>query len=122
EGDSPGRKGGLVYQQVSIKELPAPFRAKISHAEITISDLKLPGMAEAVQRQSPSKRGMLRFYSEVVEGRLQMKGLPGIRGVDGDTGAYSGPVEFHLDHQSHSNPSVSGVLHQRIAQEPTCGA
>jgi hypothetical protein len=123
---SPGglweKGGGQPPRQVSINEVPATLREKLTHAEIVISDLKLPATIQASQRTSPSGRGKLRYYSETVAGKLVLRNLPGISGQDVDTGTFSGPVVFHLDHQSHSNPSVTGVFKQRMDQEPTWGA
>lgn len=119
---SPGAGGRPAQRQVSINEVPAALRDRLTKAEIVISALKLPTLVEASQRLSPSRRGMLRFYSETAEGRLSMKNLPGIGGTETDEGAFSGPVEFHLEHQAHSNPSVAGVLQQRLQQEMTWGA
>lgn len=109
-------------RQVSINEVPEAFRQKLTHAEIVISDLQLPTEVEGEERDSPSGRGKLRFYTESVIGKLTLRNLPGIGGEDQDKGEYSGPVVFQLDHQLHSNPSVFGVLQQRLQQEPTWGA
>jgi hypothetical protein len=119
---SPGKNEKLTIRQVSINEVPEELRKKLTQAEIIISDLRLPGQVEASERTSPSGRGKLRFYTESAAGRLQMRNLPGIGGRDEDPGDYTGPVVFHLLHQSHSNPSVTGVLQQRINQEITWGA
>jgi hypothetical protein len=110
----------LAPRQVSLNEVPSALKDQLTHAELTIADLKLPTM-DAEERTSPSGRGKLRFYEEHAVGRLTMKGLPGIGGAQGDTGEYSGPVTFGLDHQSHSNPTVSGVLKLRMEEESTWG-
>jgi hypothetical protein len=109
-------------RQVSINEVPPALRSRLLKAEITISDLKLPTVVEASERQSPTRRGNLRGYDEATEGRLVLRNLPGIGGDDEDRGDFSGRVEFALEHMSHSNPSVAGVLLQRIQQEMTWGA
>ncbi len=113
--------GRAVRRQVSINEAPRAFREKLQAATIVISDLQEPTRVEASQRISPSKRGMLRFYEEEGLGKVTVRNLPGMNGVDGSLGNYSGPVVLRLDHQSHSNPSVSGVLMQRQQQETTWG-
>ena len=115
------KNGRSIRRQVSINQLPAAFRDRLTRAEVVISDIKMP-VIEASERLSPSKRGMLRFYSERAEGRLNIRGLPGIGGNADDAGAFSGPVLFRLDHGSHSNPSVVGILQQRMHQEQTWGA
>lgn len=109
-------------RQVSINEVPEALRQKLLHAELTISDLQLPTEVEAEERPSPSGRGKLRFYTESAMGKLVLRNLPGVGGMDVDKGEYTGPVLFQLDHQLHSNPSVYGVLQQRMQQEPTWGA
>lgn len=109
-------------RQICINDVPAALREQLTAAELVISDLKLPTHKEASERRSPSGRGMLRFYSEHAEGRLAMKGLPGIGGEGGDKGTYTGRVQFALEHQSHSNPSVSGILFRRLQEEATWGA
>jgi hypothetical protein len=114
--------GASTRKQVSINELPAAFREKLLDAELTISDVKLPTEIDASQKESPSKRGMLRYYDENATGKLRLRNLPGIGGDGEDKGAYNGPVEFHLNHQSHSNPSAVGIFQQRMNQEPTWGA
>ena len=122
---SPGglwERAGGESRQVSISQLSAAMREKLTRAEIVISDLKLPTTVEAEERLSPSKRGILRFFSESAQGTLRMRNLPGIGGADGDAGTYSGPVEFMVEHQGHSNPSAAGVLLQRMNQEATWGA
>jgi hypothetical protein len=108
-------------RQVSIGELPPALRERFENAEIVISDLQLPGTVEAADRESPSKRGRLRFYNESAIGRLSMRGLPGIGGAQQDEGNFAGPVLFQIDHAGHSNPSVSGVLTLRQQQERTWG-
>lgn len=114
-------KGTQRSRQVSLNEVPAAFRQRLTTAEIVISDLELPTLIEASQRESPSKRGMLRFYSETTIGKVQVKNLPGIAGRDGDAGTFTGRVLLRLEHQSHSNPSVAGILQQRLQAEPTWG-
>jgi len=109
-------------RQICINDVPAALREQLTAAELVISDLKLPTHKEASERRSPSGRGLLRFYSEHAEGRLAMKGLPGIGGEGGDKGTYTGRVQFALEHQSHSNPSVSGILFRRLQEEVTWGA
>ncbi len=116
------KKGDPTHRQVSLNELPAAFRNRLLKAEITISQLQAPTVVQANQRLSPSKRGMLRFYSEAGMGRVEVKNLPGVAGRDGDTGNFKGPVALRLEHQSHSNPSVNGVLYQRLQAEKTWGA
>jgi hypothetical protein len=116
------KKGEPATRQVSMNEIPRALRDRLTRAEIIISDLTLPTMVEASERLSPSGRGMLRYYSETTTGKLVMRNVPGIGGVDGETGDYTGTVVFKLDHQGHSNPSVSGVLVHRMRQEPTWGA
>jgi hypothetical protein len=114
-------EGRSTRRQVSIHEVPPALREKLQNAEIVIGELNTPTAKEADSRLSPSKRGQLRFYTETAQGTLTMRGLPGIGGEDEDTGDYSGPVEFALEHQSHSNPSVTGVLQLRQQQEMTWG-
>ncbi|MBI3946646.1 MAG: hypothetical protein HY321_12055 [Armatimonadetes bacterium] len=109
-------------RQVSIDDLPAPLRERLTHAEIIISDLKLPSEVEFDQRTSPSGRGKLRSYYESAIGRLAMCNVPGIGAESGDSGEFEGPVRFTIEHFSHSNPSVSGVHAQRVQQEGTWGA
>jgi len=116
-----GPDGVEVRRQVSINEVPAAFRDKLLNAEVVISDLKSPRRVEASERLSPSKRGMLRFYEEEGLGSVVVRNIPGINGQD-EEHDYSGPVIFHLQHQSHSNPSVNGVLQQRGNEEATWGA
>lgn len=116
EGKKPERR------QVSINELSEEMRNKITRAEIVISDLTLPTEIEASERDSPSKRGKLRFYTEVGKGRLVLRNIPGVGGAQLDRGEYSGPALFSLDHTLHSNPSVAGILNQRQQQEATWGA
>jgi len=110
-----------TVRQVSLNEIPAALRERLQKAEVVISDLKLPSSVEASMRTSPSKRGSLRFYSETAMGKLSYKGLPGIGGQDQDPGEFSGQVMFRLDHQSHSNPSPTGVLFVRQREEATWG-
>lgn len=114
--DSAGRR------QVSVNELSAEARNRLTQAEIIISDLKLPAAVEASQRRSPSGRGLLRHYEEQAPGRLVLRNLRGIGGLSQDPGAYEGPVMFGISHSSHSNPSVSGILTLRRQQEATWGA
>ncbi len=116
------KEGRTEMRQLSINEVPAELREKLTHAELILSDLKTPTRVEAEERTSPSGRGKLRYYDEHADGRLVMKGLPGIGGNTDDPGEYSGPVSFSLSHQSHSNPSVSGIFQLRVQQEPTWGA
>lgn len=111
---------GKENRQVSLSQLSPAARNRLMKAEIVISDLKLPSTIEASQRLSPSKRGNLRFYSETAQGRLLLQNLPGISGGE-DLEKFDGPVEFHIGHQSHSNPSVNGILTQRMQQEQTWG-
>lgn len=121
---SPGglwERGPAGRKQVSINELTPEMRDRLTHAEITISGLKLPAEIEAVERVSPSKRGKLRYYEENAAGRLVMHNLPGIGSTDGDKGEFTGPVVFTLQHNSHSNPSVFGILNLRQHQESTWG-
>lgn len=115
-------KGRPQVRQVSLNEVPAALRQRLTTAEIVISDLELPTMIEAAQRESPSKRGMLRFYTEAAIGKVVVKNLPGMSGHDQDTGNFSGRVLLQLNHQSHSNPSVLGVLQARQQGEATWGA
>lgn len=112
---------GRTARQVSINEVPAAYREQLTHAEITLSSLKLPSTVMAEERTSPSGRGKLRYYQEETDAQLVMKGVPGIGGDHGDSGAYSGPVTVTIEHHSHSNPSVSGLLLLRQQQEPTWG-
>jgi len=112
---------GTQQTQASINEVPAGLRSQLLQAEVIIADLKLPGTVSAQERLSPSKRGKLRFYTEAAIGRLAMKGLPGVSGGAEDRGAFAGPVQFQIDHSSHSNPSVSGILTLRQQQERTWG-
>jgi hypothetical protein len=116
-----GPDGAEVRRQVSINEVPAAFREKLLNAEVIISDLKSPRRVEASERLSPSKRGMLRFYEEDGLGSVVVRNIPGISGQE-EARDYSGPVIFHIQHQSHSNPSVTGVLAQRGNEESTWGA
>ena len=116
----PAGGGKPDVQQISIGQVPAAFREKLLDAEIVISDLKTPHKVEAAERLSPSKRGMLRFYEEEGAGTLVIRNLPGVSGDDATTD-FSGPVVLHLNHQSHSNPSVTGVLTARRQEEATWG-
>lgn len=116
-----GADGVEVRRQVSINEVPAAFREKLLSAEVVISDLKSPRRIEAAERLSPSKRGMLRFYEEEGLGTVMVRNIPGISGQI-EPRDYSGPVVFHIQHQSHSNPSINGVLSQRANEEMTWGA
>lgn len=115
-------QGQLKLRQVSLNEVPTAFRQRLTTSEIVISDLQLPTQIEAAQRESPSKRGHLRFYSETSIARVTVKNLPGMAGREGDLGNFSGRVLLRLEHQSHSNPSVNGVLQQRLQGERTWGA
>ena len=116
------KDGKEAVRQVALPHLPAALREKLASAEIVISDLTLPSQLDAEERESPSKRGKLRFYTESAGGKLVMRNLPGVGGVSGCAGEHSGPVIFRLEHNSHSNPSVNGVLLQRKNEEPTWGA
>ncbi len=121
---SPGglwRKEGLKSRQIAIDDLPTAMQTKLRAAEIVISDIKLPTQVEASESLSPSKRGMIRHFSESALGRLVIKNLPGAAASDA-VGDYSGPALFHLEHSLHSNPSLTGVLEQRLNQEGTWGA
>lgn len=118
---SAGADGSETRRQVSINEVPAAFREKLLNAEVIISDLKSPRRVEASERLSPSKRGMLRFYEEEGLGNVTVRNVPGISGQEDPTD-YSGPAVFHIQHQSHSNPSVSGILAHRGNEELTWGA
>ena len=113
--------GARMRRQVSVDDLSAAAREKLTHAQITISDIQLPTQIEASQRVSPSKRGMLRFYDESAVGSLVMRNLPGIGAEDEDRGDFSGRVLFSLTHNSHSNPSASGSFKIRQREEPTWG-
>jgi hypothetical protein len=115
------KDGKEVVRQVALPHLPAALREKLQAAEIVISDLALPSQIGAEERVSPSKRGKLRFYTESAAGKLVLRNLPGIGGASGCAGEHTGPVVFRLEHSSHSNPSVSGVLMQRKHEEPTWG-
>lgn len=119
---TPAKGGNITRKQVSLNELPPAFGDGLRTAHLTISDLKLPGELHAEERESPSKRGKMRFYEETALGKISLKNLPGIAGLQGDNGSYSGPVEFTLEHSSHSNPSVSGVFFARLMGESTWGA
>lgn len=116
-----GANGKMQFRQVSINEVPAALREKLTHAELTLSDVAASAV-EASERTSPSGRGKLRFYSESATGKMVARGLPGLTSRDKDNGSFSGPVVFHLEFNGHSNPSVSGVLQTRIRQEMTWGA
>jgi hypothetical protein len=109
-------------RQVSLWELSPATRARFEKAELIISDLEPNDLPSAREEVSPSKRGRLRFYYESAIGKLTLRNLPGIGGDDEDKGTFTGKVEFALTHQSHSNPSPSGILFQRIQQESTWGA
>jgi hypothetical protein len=123
---SPGglwrRMSATDVRQVSLWELPPATRARFEKAELIISDLEPSDLPDAREEISPSKRGRIRYYSENAVGKLTMRNLPGIGGDDEDKGTFAGKVEFALTHQSHSNPSVSGILFQRMQQESTWGA
>jgi hypothetical protein len=116
-----GADGRERMRQVAITHVPRDLREKLEAAEIVISDLTLPSRIEATEQESPARRGMLRFYDEIVRGKLALRNLPGISGGERE-GDYSGPVVFHLAHRSHSNPTVSGVFQTLQRQEPTWGA
>jgi len=115
-----GPNGATRRRQVSMNEVPAAFRDKLLNAEISITINKGPLRLNATQKLSPSKRGFLRFYEEEALGSISVRNLPGVGG--GDDVDVSGPAYFRLDHQSHSNPTVSGILHARKQGEPTWGA
>ncbi|MCC2671730.1 MAG: hypothetical protein K0Q72_4201 [Armatimonadetes bacterium] len=117
----PAGGGKAEMQQISLSQAPAALREKLLAAEVVISDLKTPRKVEAAERLSPSKRGMLRYYEERGAGNVTVRNLPGISGDDAQTD-YSGPVLLTIEHQNHSNPSVSGILSQRQQQESTWGA
>lgn len=114
--------GERMRRQISVDDLPAAAREKLTQAQITISDIQLPTEIEASERVSPSKRGMLRFYEESAVGSLSIRNLPGIGGEDEDRGDFSGRALFSLTHNSHSNPSASGLFKIRQREEPTWGA
>ena len=122
---SPGglweRGGEGPPRQIALPDCPKELQDILTKAEIVVSDIAKPTEISAEERLSPSKRGNLRFYHEEGSGKLTIKNLPGIGGEDGDKGTFSGPVDFTLDHQSHSNPSAIGILEQRKRQEPTWG-
>lgn len=121
---SPGglwARTGKEARQVSLNELTPAVRDRLRKAELIISDLQFEGAPDAREEVSPSRRGTLRFYSESAVGNLTLHNVPGIGGDDEDKGEFQGRVLFGLNHQSHSNPSVSGVLFQRMQQEPTWG-
>jgi hypothetical protein len=112
-------KGGV--RQTALPDCPQELQNLLTKAEIVVSDLAKPTEVSADERTSPSGRGKLRFYHEEGTGKLILKNLPGIGGSQGDKGQYSGSASFSVDHQSHSNPSISGVLEARKRQEPTWG-
>lgn len=116
------KDGTRSQRQVSINEIPADLREKLQKAELIISELKLPTLVQGDARKSPSGRGVLRFYAETSLGRLQVKNLPGASLDEQGSLSFDGPVTFRLEHQSHSNPSVSGVLIVRQNSERTWGA
>jgi len=118
---TPPNEQGEITRQVSLWDAPAELRDKLRQAEIVISGLKKPGKIEASERVSPSKRGLMRFYSETAEGTLTLRNIPGIGGAHNDAGEHQGPVVFELEHQAHSNPSVFGIQQIRDQQEPTWG-
>lgn len=113
--------GTTRKRQVSINEISADWREKLENATITISLEEGPRRVSATQRESPSKRGNLRFYEEEALGKVAVRNLPGVHGGEGVQN-FSGPALLRLNHQSHSNPSVSGVLRARQQQEQTWGA
>lgn len=123
---SPGglweRDGKGSARQIALPDCPKELQETLAKAEIVISDITKPTEIMAEERVSPSGRGKLRFYHETGTGRLSMKNLPGIGGKDMDKGQYSGVATFTIDHQSHSNPTVFGILESRKNQEPTWGA
>ncbi len=116
------KDGTRTQRQVSINEIPADFREKLQKAELIISDLKLPTMVQGDARKSPSGRGVLRFYAETSPGRLQVRNIPGASLDEQGSLNFDGPVTYRLEHQSHSNPSVGGVLIVRQNSERTWGA
>jgi hypothetical protein len=123
---SPGglweKDGNRGARQIALPDCPKELQDILSKAEIVISDIAKPTEVTAEERTSPSGRGKIRFYHEEGTGKLTLKNLPGIGGAEGDKGHYSGAGGFTIDHQSHSNPSVSGILEARKRQEPTWGA
>lgn len=108
-------------RQIALPDCPKELQDIVTKAEIVISEVAKPTEITAEERVSPSGRGKIRFYHEEGTARLSLKNLPGIGGADGDKGQYSGVAGFIIDHQSHSNPSVSGILEARKRQEPTWG-
>jgi hypothetical protein len=118
---TPDGKGNYKYRQVSFTELPRELQTQLTRSEITISDLKEPIERHAKVRESPSKRGTLRYYTESASGRLVLKGLPGVGNLPAGKSEFAGEVTFLLEHSSHSNPSITGVLFQRNNQERTWG-
>jgi hypothetical protein len=108
-------------RQASINEVPAAFREKLLGAYIDILDLQTPTEIEASEYESPTKRGMIRRYTETGKARLVIHGLPGIGMDPEDKGEYKGPAEISIDHAMHSNPSVTGVLKTRTMEEGTWG-
>jgi hypothetical protein len=123
---SPGglweRDGQGGARQIAFPDSPKELQDILGKGEIVISDLAKPTEVSAEERLSPSGRGKLRFYHEEGKGKLTLKNLPGIGGAEGDKGQFTGAVNLAIDHQSHSNPSIAGVLEQRKRQEPTWGA
>ncbi|MDH7571316.1 MAG: hypothetical protein QHJ73_17195 [Armatimonadota bacterium] len=109
-----------VARQVSINEVPAALREKLTRGEIVIAEVQ-DSEVEASQVVSPSRRGNLRYYAETARGLLTVRNLPGLAGRDEAPDSYSGRVIFSLEHQSHSNPSPAGVLFQRDREEMTWG-
>jgi hypothetical protein len=109
------------YRQVSINELPEAFRERLLKAEVVISDIQEPSEVSANERLSPAQRGQLRFYREEAPATVAVRFIPGIAGTDEQPDEFQGRVMLRLEHQSHSNPSISGLLHQRQRQEQTWG-
>lgn len=109
-------------RQMSIHEAPESFRKQLLSGRLTLSEVTTAGKPEASEERSPSGRGLIRRYTEEGSGRLVLKGVPGIGAREDDEGAHEGMVGLRLLHQSHSNPSPSGVFKTRLAQEPTWGA
>lgn len=109
-------------RQVSINEVPAALRDRLTRAEIIISGVQAPTLVEASEKTSPSGRGKLRFYNESAIGHLEMRNLPGIGDREEQTGDFKGKVRFELLHGAHSNPTISGVQTLRLQQEMIWGA
>jgi hypothetical protein len=107
--------------QVSLNEISPARRKALESAEISLALEEGPRRVQATQRVSPSRRGMLRFYEEEAFGKLTVRNLPGVQGGE-EAFNFSGRAHVRLEHQSHSNPSISGILRAREQQEPTWGA